>query len=169
MNNNIIVTQNGSDVRTATTSQILLSDKYPFHKLDKTNPVSFQNISILFNTDPPNPPGAGGSPSDYTLTTTVYTFPHGYNYIPATWVLFVNAYNYIAQPDLYNSGQGIILLLTDSGANGAFLSVTSDDTNIYVNVIKNYDTSELVSGPPIILGITLVIRIYVFVEDLSGS
>jgi hypothetical protein len=59
---------------------------YPYTKLDTQNVVSFQTISLLFNSEPPQPPS--GAP--YYTNTVVYKFKHGYSYIPATWLQWQN-------------------------------------------------------------------------------
>lgn len=83
--NPITVVQSGSNVQSATGTEILLNSKIPFTKLDTTNIISFQTISILFNNEPPQPVGLGG----YTQTL-IYQFSHGYSYIPSIWMMWQN-------------------------------------------------------------------------------
>ena len=76
LNSLLTVSSNNIDIRTANGPQVTFSTQYPFGKLDKTNNVSFQNISILFKNEPPIPPGTPGNTGP--LKTLVYSFPHGY-------------------------------------------------------------------------------------------
>lgn len=80
------VSSNGSDVQTATGPQQLLSIGKPLTKLDITNQVSFQTIQLLFNHEPPQPPNS----APFYSNTLVYQFPHGYDYVPATWMEWQN-------------------------------------------------------------------------------
>jgi len=167
------VSSNGVNLKNANTNQTIFNDKYPFHKLDKTNQVCIQTITLQFYHEPPNPNGT----TVFSLTTQIYKFAHGYSYIPATWSLFVlnntnigtkNSGGFVSQPDFYNQGSGVIMLTTDDGLNGAFLQVIADATYVYVNVIKNYDTvDDLSPALPNILGAVINLSIYVFVEDLG--
>jgi len=170
----IQVSSNGVNLKNANTNQTTFSDKYPFHKLDKLNQVSFQTITIQFFNEPPNPNGT----TVFTQTTQVYKFAHGYSYIPTIWSLFevtsftgsaaATSTSFVSQPDYYNQGYGVIMLTTDTGANAAFLQVQADATNVYVNVIKAYDTvDESPLYPPNIIGTIIKLRVYVFVEDLG--
>jgi hypothetical protein len=79
------VSSSGSRVQTALGPDSLLSIDKPLTKLDTTNKVSFQTISILFNREPPQP-----TASSYT-NTVLYKTEHGYkNYIPSTWMSWQN-------------------------------------------------------------------------------
>lgn len=80
------VAANGSSIQEASGPSELLSISKPFTKLDVTNIASFQTIQLLFNHEPPQPPA--GSP--YYTNTLVYSFPHGYDYIPSIWMEWQN-------------------------------------------------------------------------------
>lgn len=161
------ISQNGVDVRGATGSQLLFSTQYPFGKLDKTNPVSFQNISIFFADEPPNPAGTLGNTGP--IKTLVYSFPHGYNYVPSTWIMCQN-------PDITGVGlqpayfqESFIILATDEGFyTAAELHTTVDAENFNIWVWKYYDQSDTPPFPNI-QGFSLNIRVYIFVGDLSGT
>lgn len=161
----ITVSSNNVDTTQATTSQQLLTSKYPLMKLDRTNKVSFQNLRIFFANEPPAP--AVGTT---TVTTTLITFfPHGYKYVPKIWS-FCRAVGVTGQ------FQGSITYFLDRGLIGgngtaanapnSYAYVEVDATNVYVYVTKFTGTV----GPPIFLaGATLNFRIYVQVDDVVST
>jgi hypothetical protein len=59
----------------------------PYTKLDTQNIVSFQTISILFNSEPPQPVNS----APFYTNTLLYQFKHGYNYISAPWMSWQNS------------------------------------------------------------------------------
>jgi len=175
MSNNgpISVSAPGTDLRTATGKDVILNTRYPFAKLDSTNLVSFQSIEISFANDPPNP---DGSTSD-NLTTLIYKFPHGYKYTPTVWCMFQRTVGAGDQGDLtvtkfgpYQYESGVIAVSSASDlANYATLELAADDTNIYLGVMK-VNVGAFGPDPPVnIAGYTLLVRVYVFVEDLLGT
>lgn len=165
LNSIMSVSQNGVDVNSATGPQVIFSSQYPFAKLDKTNTVSFQNISLLFNREPPNPNGT----SVFLTTTLVYQFPHGYKYIPSTWFLMENPTNSgVGLQPAYQEEGGIIIATDELLFTAAVLRMQADATNIYFYVDKFYTAGD--SQPlPNIQGFSLNIRVYVFVGDLTGT
>ena len=154
----VVVSANGSDTRSASGAQILFNADNPFSKLDTTNTVSFQNINLLFNSDPPVP-GVGGT----SIVTKVYSFPHGYSYVPQTWVLYQNDSG-TGNSSSLTYGYEDSTIASQPGFNFAYLHVEADatDVNIYVN-----KTAGLVPTNPSIQGFTLKLRIYVFVDDIG--
>lgn len=171
----ISVSQNNVDVQQATDKQLVFNDKYPFHKLDKTNTVSFENIRLFFNTEPTNPTGV--YPTDVGPTTTlVYSFPHGYSYIPATWFLMQEVGTSSVglspsyQQDLNNGFGALILETNELDFTAATLRIVADSTNINFYVDKYWSNPGGVNPTQAnIAGFTLLIRVYVFVEDLLGQ
>ena len=166
-NNLMQVSQIGTTTKTATGSQVTFNTKYPFAKLDKTNPVSFQNISIQFYTEPPVP--SGTYPDVGPTTTLVYQFAHGYTYVPSTW--FLMQVTPTSPPPIsinyQQEGTGAyFLIVNEATGTGAYLTVTADQTNVYFSVNKIYNN---VDPLPNIIGYVLNIRCYVFVDDLSGK
>jgi hypothetical protein len=170
------ISQNNVDVSQATDKQLVFNDKYPFHKLDKSKTVSFQNIRLFFNTEPPNPTGV--YPTDVgPVTTLVYSFPHGYKYTPATWFLMSNvtssgtglqpAYQ---QEGGYGGFFGALILETNElDFTAAILRVTADSTNVNFYVDKYWSNPGGANPTPAnIAAFTLLIRVYVFAEDLLG-
>lgn len=80
----ITISAPNTDTRTASGTDVFFTTQYPFMKLDATNDVSFQTISILFNNEPPQP-----SAFNYT-STLLYSFEHGYSYVPSIWFMWQN-------------------------------------------------------------------------------
>lgn len=169
----IKVSSEKTDVFKAKGKDLLLTSQYPFHKLDVENVVSFQNISLLFVSDPPNPDGT----IQTSLTTNVYTFKHGYNYVPATWLLAQRAVGagVVTDPtsnrySAYFYEGGLIAADNTSDLSPyAALDYVVDSENITLSVTKYYDAVFGFGSPVNISGYSLDIRIYVFVEDLVGS
>lgn len=167
LNSLLTISSNNVDVRSASGPQVTFSTQYPFSKLDKTNTVSFQNINILFNHEPPNPPGTGGNVGP--LITNVYTFPHGYTYVPSTWMMCQNPTNTGVglQPAYFQ--ESFIILATDEGFyTAAELHIRVDNKNVYLDVWKFYNTADAPALPNI-QGFSLNIRVYVFAGDLTGT
>lgn len=159
----IKVSSEGFDVLSATDAQTLMNIHYPFMKIDTTNPVSFQNIVLTFNTDPPE--SSGISP-DTSLVTTVYSFNHGYSYRPATWtqVFVVTPPPSGANSQTYFTETGYISRHT--AADGAIFLTQFDDQKVYYKINKFLFTAGGGSANNII-GTVLRIRTYVFVQDIN--
>ncbi len=168
MNNGpISVSAPGQSLVGALGQDITFSTRFPFHKLDSTNPVSFQVISILLNHEPPNPPIPPATPPHFTTSRTlIYSFRHGYNYIPSSWFL-ISDDNFATS----NGFEGALLISTGNlfGFTVAVLNVEVDDTNVNIYVDKNWYNYGTPDNPPNIIGTTISIRAYIFVEDLSGN
>lgn len=163
LNSVLTISSNNVDVRTATGSQVTFSTSYPFGKLDKTNPVSFQNISLLFNHEPPTPNGT----SVFSQTTLVYQFAHGYKYVPSVWFLMQNPTNVgIGLEPNYQQEGGIIIATNEGNFTAAVMTINVDATNVYFYVTKTYTSGDTL---PNIQGFTLNIRVYVFAGDLTGT
>jgi hypothetical protein len=173
INGPIVVSAPGKSLQGAVGSDITFNTRWPFAKLDTTNKVSFQNINIFFATDPPNPNGT----TVFSQKTVVYTFPHGYKYIPAIWCIFQRNGNgdqgdfSVTKYGPYGYENGLICVSSTSDfAQSANLTLTADATNIYISVTKNYRTGGGWVDPPVNLsGYSLLVRVYAFVNDLSGT
>lgn len=158
MDNILSVSQTGVDVRTATGDELIFSSQYPFAKLDKTNTVSFQNFTILFNKEPPNPSGSGSK------TTLLYQFAHGYKYVPSTWFLMQHVDGgYTSANPIYQQEGGVIT--QTNPATYAIFTMNVDTQNCYFYITKFSDGTHNVT----VQGIFLNIRVYVFAGDLSGT
>jgi hypothetical protein len=172
----ISVSRKGVSVPNGTGADITFNTKYPFWKLDSLNPVSFQIITILLNVEPPNPDGA----VEFYKRNLIYSFPHGYNYVPSTWFeLSIPGYTPFYGPGydettagpfpigpegVYLRGGGGLPLISS-----AVFIVTVDSTNVNIFIDKYYDTTMGVTPPPDVIGDFLHVRSYVAVNDLLGG
>jgi hypothetical protein len=157
----IKVTSKDKDLKTAGIQDQLLNTKWPFAKMDVTNPASFKNIRIVFNNDLPGS-GAG-------VRTTVKQYAHnmkdpkGNKLIPKFWVLGTNS-NSSAGAFKYLGADGQVAATTvDSSVQ---IDVWVDNTNVYIDFIKYYDPATGDPNPTMV-GTILNLRVYVFVEDLG--
>jgi hypothetical protein len=167
LNSLLTVSSNNVDIRSASGPQVTFSTQYPFGKLDKTNNVSFQNISILFKNEPPNPAGTPGNTGP--IKTLVYSFAHGYKYVPSTWFLMQNPSNVgVGLEPAYQQEGGIIIATDEANFTGAIMQILVDQTNVNLYVWKYYDSTNSPALPNI-QGFSLNIRIYVFAGDLTGT
>lgn len=164
----ITVSAPDTSVSDADGVNVILNTALPFHKLDSTNEVSFQVINLLFLTEPPNPT-APTSTTTYS-TTLVYSYAHGYSYVPSTWFLLsVDGFDTTLGPE------GSIFFSSPTAqlpnSTNAKLLVYADDTNIYFYVKKQWGYVFGMADPdaPNVTGITVSVRAYVFVEDLSAT
>lgn len=155
----IRVSAEDQDAFEASGQNLLLTTEYPFAKLDTTNEVSFQNVLLTFITNPPEP-SVGTS-----LTTTVYSFAHGYDYIPSAWhlVTIVTPKSGTSFDQDYFQDLGIIA--QNTVADSAVFYVDVDATTVYYRVTKNLDTGFGGTANDI-TGMQLRIRSYIFVEGV---
>ena len=165
-NGPISVSAPGKSLIGATAQDITFSTRYPFAKLDSTNQNSFEVISLFFNTEPPNPPSnASGTTHSNTL---VYKYAHGYTYTPSTWFLLsLNNFTSTLGPE----GSMILVSGQLPGSTNAIFNITVDDTYVYFYIYKTwgYVFGTPDPNPPNIIGYTVSIRAYIFVEDLLGG
>jgi hypothetical protein len=165
----ISVSAPGNSLIGATSRDITFSTRYPFHKLDSTNPNSFEIITIFFNREPPDPvmPTPGGSTT--TSNTLVYSFPHGYSYVPSTWFL-VSIDNFQTTK---GSEGAIIEIAPSSGIAQTYarLGITVDKENVNFYIYKQWWARAGIvdPNPPHIIGFSVSIRSYIFVNDLLGG
>jgi hypothetical protein len=157
----IQVSAPGVNLKGAVGKDITFSTRYPFAKLDSTNDTSFQLINLLFLHEPPNPDGV----SSFYQRTLVYSFAHGYTYTPSTWFLVsIDGFtSVIGSEGVYITGGGSSPSLTSS----VFIAEV-DDTNVNFYIDKYYIVFLGIT-PPSVLGLTLTIRSYAFVNDLLGN
>lgn len=162
-NGPIAVSAPGMSLTNATDNNVTFNTKYPFAKLDSTLKQSFQIITLFFNTEPPNPSPAVGFSA--TLKTLVYSYPHGYSYEPSSWFL-VSTDNF---KDVLGS-EGVWILGSATGGNSpaAKFEVEVDATNVNFYIDKFWFNDGIV-GPPDIIGYSVSVRAYIFVEDLTGT
>jgi len=145
------------NVNTANNSQLLLTSKYPFDKLDTQTNTSFQTIFLLFNTDTPEPDTG-------TTNTTVYSFAHGYIYVPKVWALFQT----VANAPLTNFYQAYFqdtgIIATKTVHDQATMFIAADSTNVNIVVSKYNDGS---GSSNLIKGASFNITIFTFVDDFN--
>lgn len=150
------ISKDGYDTRSASNEQLLVNSDYPFAKLDTQNNVSFQNIRIFFSRDTPFTAGA-------TVKTLVYSFAHGYTYVPQVWVLYQNQGS-TGLGTGFSYGYEDSLILGNDAFNTATLHIEVDSQNVNVYVIKQ--TSAIPNNPNI-ASYVLLLRVYVFVDDVG--
>jgi hypothetical protein len=153
-------------------SEVVFTTKYPLAKLDTQlgidytknpvfGPVSFQDISLFFNSNPPfDPTGAT------EVFTEVYRFAHGYSgHIPTWWVLFQNrgASNDTAQ---WAYGNETAIIRQTFVTCFAQLYVQVDTENVIIFILKSFTPTHPEAN---IVGFTILLRFYVFVEPFLFS
>lgn len=148
----IIVALPGYDARTATPEQCALHSKFNSPKIDTTKD-HFLTFLVLFNNDPPDP--SAGS----TLETTLHTMPHGYDYVPQTW-LHVDYDQDLGGSVTPQFGPGEAFLASEFVGTEAFVGAKADAANLYVYVRK-FDAFG--SGNDL-TGMSCTIRVYIFAE-----
>lgn len=176
MVNLISVSRQGVSVPRGSGKDITFNTRYPFWKLDSLNPVSFQIITILLNVEPPNPDGA----VVFYKRNLIYSFPHGYKYVPSTWFelsipgftpFYGPGYNATTAGPFPVGPEGVYI---KGGGGLPFVSsavfiATVDNTNVNFYIDKYFDTTMGIVPAPNIIGDFLHIRSYVAVNDLSGT
>lgn len=145
---------------------ITFSTRYPFHKLDSTNMNSFEIISVFFNTEPPDPvmPTSTATFSN----TLVYKYAHGYTYTPSTWFL-LSLDNFATT--IGSEGAMILTIGQIPGSTNAIFNIQVDSTYVYFYVAKTwgYVFGTPDPNPPHIIGFTVSVRAYIFVNDILGG
>lgn len=149
----IFITAPGTDVVNAPVNKVVMNTSNPFIKIDTQNPKGFQTILLLITTDPPE-----------GVYTTVYSFAHGYTYIPSLETLF-----YISNPppatlayQIYFQDSGF-LAVQSFVTNYTLIYAVADAINVYVIVDKSHSTANLLTGT------NIQITTHVFVEDVPSS
>lgn len=162
----ISVSSPGNSLIGATGKQITFSTRFPFHKLDSTNPNSFEIITLFFNTEPPDPPS--NATGTTTSNTLIYKFEHGYTYVPSSWFL-ISLDNFATT--IGPEGTQILTIGQIPGSTNAILNVQVDATYVYFYVFKTwgYVFGTPDPTPPHIIGFSVSIRSYIFVNDLLGG
>lgn len=165
----IRVSSNGVDATNLGTSvadrtELPINMRQPMAKLDTSKSASFQNISLTFNTDPPEPSGAGEE-----LRTIVYQFPTGYTYAPTVWSLAQVTQRPNSPGNYYqNFWQNVGILRTASAFDFAALEIDNDAAYVYLRVRKYYNAG---SGGTTnnLIGCKVLVRVYVFAEDYNNE
>jgi len=165
-NGPISVSASGTSLQNASGAQVTFNTRYPFHKLDSTNNSSFKVITILIGVEPPNPV-APTSVATYS-ETLIYSFAHGYTYVPSTWFL-ISLDNF--QTTIGPEGNAFLVQGQIPGSTNAILNIRVDATNVNFYITKRWGYIFGTPDPvaPNVVGTTLYVRSYVFVEDLVGN
>lgn len=159
----ILISQPGTSVTSInpSSSQMLMNTAHPFIKIDTQNANGFVTLTLSIVTDPPEP--VGPATDKYT---TLYSFPHGYKYIPSPEVLF-NVTNFA--PGL---GGGMSYFL-DSGflgrhtfVDGVYLYAVADATTLYI-ICRKYKDSSFGGVSNVLTGTNVTITTHVFVDDIG--
>lgn len=158
-NGPISVSAPGKSLIGATSQDITFSTRFPFAKLDSTNPVSFEVLTIFFNNEPPDP-----SSSNTNKRTLVLSYPHGYTYTPSSWFL-ISIDNFRSVSD--QEGGYIVGSASGTGINNVTVPIIVDSENVNIYIDKFWGSGS--GSPPHIVGYFVTIRAYIFVEDLLGN
>lgn len=147
-----------TDVNSSDASQLLMSSSYPFLKIDTQSDVAYQTLLLLFSNDPPA--AAFGT----TQTTGVYSFAHGYKYVPKVWALFTTVVQATSPetPQQYFLDNGLIAQQLP-GQDATYMYIGADSTNVYIYVAK----SDFGGGNSNLIGASYKITTFTFVDDLT--
>jgi hypothetical protein len=138
----ISVSAPGTSLIGASAQNVTFSTRYPFHKLDSTNPVSFQLITLFLAVDTPTP--AAGAGLTATNRTLVYSYPHGYSYVPSSWFL-ISTNNFTS----VLGSEGAWIIGSASGVSPAIakVEIDVDSTNVKFYIFKSW-TNDGVNPEP---------------------
>lgn len=151
----------GFDARTAAASNLLLNMQYPIAKLDSTNGVSFRDVTLTFVNDPPEPA------LDTSNSTTVYSFAHGYSYVPQMWSMITMITPPASRTILEAYNQDYMTLAEVTPADIAVLYVRADANNI-MYIVDKTRSSLPGNGPNPLAPCVIKVRTYVFVQDITS-
>jgi hypothetical protein len=153
----VFITSPGADASQGSpgvsANKVTMNTTLPFIKIDTTNSVGFQTITLLITTDPPAPVG----PATDTYTT-LYKFKHGYSYIPSVETLFV-----VTTPPPTAAQYQAYSLDTVNLAETCTLEALVDATWVYF-VAHKYTGFF---GDVVLTGTNVSITCHVFVEDIG--
>ena len=145
----------GENAITATGSDIIMTTRHPFAKIDPTKLDTFRTTTVTFITDIPD-----------NVKTEVARFQHGYSYRPQAWGLW----NATWGPDIPGTGgaerNGYGVLFNSTSPNGVTISYGWDETNVYLYMYKG-----VVAPSPTysVVGTIMTLSSYIFVDDLQEA
>lgn len=148
-NYGIKTSKKGVDATTATGTDIIMSTKFPFAKIDPTRSDTFRTTTVTFITDPPD-----------NVKTLVAQFAHGYSYKPQLWGLW-NVTWPASFPIVEQNGYGS--LNSSSSINSVNIRYEWDATNVYLYMTKTNLGIPFYS----VIGTTAKLSTYIFVDDLQ--
>lgn len=149
------VSEKGKNAITATGTDIIMSTRYPFAKIDPTKDDTFRTTTVTFITDTPD-----------NVKTLIAQFAHGYDYKPQLWGLWNVTWgpSIFGTPNLVQNGYGSII--NTSGGVFSILSYEWDETNVYLYLNKGALPPGAVSSA---IGTTATLSTYIFVDDLTDQ
>jgi hypothetical protein len=159
----ILISQPGTSVTDANPSsaKMVMNTAHPFIKIDTQNTNGFLTLTLSIVNDPPEP--AGVATDSYTA---LYSFMHGYKYIPSPEVLF-NVTNFA--PGL-SGGMAYFLESGFLGGHtvfdGAYLYAVADATKVYI-VCHKYKDAGAGGLSNTLTGTNVTITTHVFVDDIG--
>ena len=159
------VASSGNNVSTALGSNITLNSNYPFTKLDTQNIVSFQTIQILFNNEPTQP-----TPGNTQVSTLLYSFPHGYNYIPSIWLGWQNtAATYPSTPGSGGTATTLYAFGDDTAwSNISTLGVTTS-LSLFAQALYNDAVIGIVGTNAFIYATVTATTVNIYMNKTSAS
>lgn len=138
-------------VLNATGSDVLMTTKYPFAKIDQTKTDTFRTTTVTFLNDVAN-----------NTDVEIASFLHGYDYKPQLWGLW----NVTWSPSLGGSEQnGYGALTNTSGTPSSTLWYEWDETTVRLYINKGWS----VIVPTDTTGLTAALTTYVFADDLQEA
>lgn len=149
------VSEKGVNAITATGTDIIMSTRYPFAKIDPTKSDSFRTTTVTFITDTPD-----------NVKTLIAQFAHGYSYKPQLWGLW----NVVWGPSIAGSANveqnGYGVLVNSAGIPNSSLSYEWDATNVYLYLNKGANPPGTPSNA---IGTVATLTTYIFVDDLQDA
>ena len=142
-----------SALKSTDLSNLIMTTRYPFAKIDPTNQKTFQTINFTFTRTPA-----------LDTATLLYSFDHDYTYVPQIWGLWnitdsstgLSSIQYLQAYGKYtaNSGVGIGFYL--------YYDVTATSVTAY---IYPYDFTATLS----LVGVVAKLTLYIFADDLTAQ
>ena len=155
MNYGIKVSKKGKSViKTTDMQDIIMSTRFPFAKIDQTNSESFKTISVSFLSNPP-----------LGVETEIYSFDHGYTYLPQGWGLWNVEYPVSATFIQYDQGLGGYISGSGFGAPIFILTYKVFETSVKL-YIEAYNG---IPDPINLIGVVAKLTFYVFADDLTAQ
>ena len=148
------VSEKGKNAITAEGTDIIMSTRYPFAKIDPTKTESFRTTTVTFLSNAPD-----------NTKTLIASFAHGYTYKPQLWGLWDVTWgpSILGTPGERQNGYGS--LANSGSAFAAVLSYEWDATNVYLYIYKGSFTP----GDSNTIGTSATLTTYIFVDDLQEA
>lgn len=145
------VSKKDVSVLTATGSDVIMSTRFPFAKIDQTKLDTFRTTTVRFLNNV----------ADNT-EVQIASFAHGYDYRPQVWGLW----NVTWSASLTGTEQnGYGALTNTSGFPTTTVWYEWDEVNVYLYINKG----ATVLIPTDTTGTTAMLTTYIFVDDLQAA